>query len=138
MPFLASFSSPISFELLATRSQTAKTETRCAQGLEADGREGWRGTRCMVARLMRRLWIRGVIRGKRVRTTTPRPNQMRASDVTPVSTCDVLGQVECCGRSSWLKEQAPERSTCEVLNNMKSSFDRREKIITVIILMPLF
>ena len=75
--------------------------------------------------------------GLTTRIAQPKPTSVVASAGLS-SRAEVLGQVEYCGRSSWLKEQAPERSTCEVLSNMKSSFDRREKIITVIILMPLF
>jgi putative transposase len=67
-------------------------------------REGIEAARCTVERLMRRLGLRGVIRGKVVRTTTPdtkaacpldrvnrqfkaeRPNQLWVSDFTYVST----------------------------------------------------
>jgi putative transposase len=67
-------------------------------------REGWRVARCTVERLMRRLGLRGVVRGKVVRTTvsdkaTPcprdqvnrqfradRPNALWVSDFTYVST----------------------------------------------------
>lgn len=68
------------------------------------GREGWQVARCTVARLMRGLGIRGVIRGKGVKTTmqdkalpcpqdrvnrqfrAKRPNQLWVSDFTYVST----------------------------------------------------
>jgi putative transposase len=67
-------------------------------------REGIRVARCTVERLMRRMGLHGVQRGKRVRTTTPdttvpcpldrvnrqfkadRPNQLWVSDFTYVST----------------------------------------------------
>jgi transposase InsO family protein len=67
-------------------------------------REGMMVTRCTVERLMKRLGLRGVIRGKIVRTTVPdpkapcpldrvnrvfkadRPNQLWVSDFTDVST----------------------------------------------------
>ena len=67
-------------------------------------REGIRVARCTVERLMRRMGLHGVRRGKRVRTTTPdttapcpldrvnrqfkadRPNQLWVSDFTYVST----------------------------------------------------
>ena len=67
-------------------------------------REGVAVARCTVERLMRRLGLQGVHRGKRVRTTTPdsaapcpldrvnrqfraeRPNQLWVSDFTYVST----------------------------------------------------
>ncbi len=66
-------------------------------------REGLQVARCTVARLMRRLGLRGVVRGKQVRTTVPeasacpddkvrrqfhalRPNQLWVSDFTYVST----------------------------------------------------
>jgi len=68
-------------------------------------REGFHIARCTVARLMRRMGLQGVIRGKRVRTTisdkaapcpldhvnrqfkASRPNVLWVSDFTYVSTC---------------------------------------------------
>lgn len=67
-------------------------------------REGWQVARCTVERLMRRLGLRGVIRGKTVKTThsdkaqpcpldrvnrqfhAERPNALWVSDFTYVST----------------------------------------------------
>ena len=67
-------------------------------------REGYPVARCTVARLMRAQGLRGVVRGRRVRTTVPeplaerprdlvqrqfgatRPNQLRVSDLTYVAT----------------------------------------------------
>ena len=68
-------------------------------------REGWQVARCTVERLMRRLGLRGVVRGKPVKTTVSdtalpcpldrvnrqfqaqRPNALWVSDFTYVSTC---------------------------------------------------
>jgi putative transposase len=44
-------------------------------------REGIRVARCTVARLMRELGLRGVRRGKAVRTTTPDETALRAADL---------------------------------------------------------
>ena len=67
-------------------------------------REGWAVARCTVERLMRRLGIKGAVRGKTIRTTIPdpaapcpqdrvnrqfkadRPNQLWVTDFTYVST----------------------------------------------------
>ena len=69
-------------------------------------REGVAVARCTVARLMRELGLRGVVRGRRVKTTTPvatapvpgapglnrvfrapRPNALWVADLTFVATC---------------------------------------------------
>jgi transposase InsO family protein len=68
------------------------------------GREGIAAARCTVARLMRRMGLQGVVRGKKVRTTipdpaaacpldrvnrqfkAPRPNVLWVSDFTYVAT----------------------------------------------------
>lgn len=43
-------------------------------------REGWRVARCTVARLMRDLGLRGVVRGRRAKTTVPAPAAQRPGD----------------------------------------------------------
>ena len=57
------------------------------------GREGIAAARCTVARLMRQMGLRGVVRGKEARTTVPdrqfqalRPNLLWVAEFTYVAT----------------------------------------------------
>ena len=78
------------------------------------GREGKEVARCSVARLMRKIGLKGVVRGREVRTTVsnpavpspldrvnrqfhaPRPNVLRLSDFTYVATSTLEWRIPTC------------------------------------------
>ncbi len=72
-------------EWLKGEIQRIWTEHRCIYGADKVWvqlrREGIRGARCTVERLMRKLGIRGVVRGKVIRTTWPGEAAERPADL---------------------------------------------------------
>ena len=111
-------------------------------------REGVTVARCTVERLMRRLGLRGVVRGKVVRTTVPdaaascpldrvnrpfkadRPNQLWVSDFTDVSTwqggVDVAFVIDVFARHLVGWRVSRSMSTDFVLDALEQALDERQ------------